>query len=80
MKKKRFCLAPVSKILLISGLSVVLLYLVYILLSVLSFKSTSADVLVHIFSPQLEHVLMSLTLIVAGSLLLDVTAKELKKE
>ena len=80
MKKKRFCLTPISKILLITGLTVVLAYLIYILISILLLKSTSSDVLVHIYSPQLEYIMMSLTLIISGALLLDVTAKELKKE
>ena len=80
MDKKRFYLSTASKILLISGLSIVLIYLVYIFISVLSLNSTSSLVLIHIFFPQLEHVLMSLTLIIIGALLLDVTAKELKKE
>ncbi len=80
MKKKEFYLTPISKVLLISGLSLILIYLVYILLSALSLKSTSSDVLVHIYFPQLEHVIMSMTLIIIGSLLLDLTAKEIKKE
>jgi len=80
MKKKRFHLSPIATKLLIIGLTLVLGYLIYILVSLILAKNVSSDALVHTFSPQLEHVIMSLTLIVAGSLILDVTAKELKKE
>ena len=80
MNKKIFHLSKIAEKLLIIGLTLIIGYLMYILVSLLFSKNVSNDVLVHMFSPQLEHVLMSLTLIVTGSLLLDVTAKELKKE
>jgi hypothetical protein len=43
-------------------------------------ENISKNVLIHIFSPQLEHVMMSLTIIICGGILLDITAKQIKKE
>lgn len=78
--KKKLYLSSISEILLFMGLGIIIVYLIYILVSVISLERTSSDVLIHIFSPQLEYIIMSMTLIIVGALLLDVTAKELKKE
>ena len=78
--KKKLYLSSISEILLFMGLGIIIVYLIYILVSVISLERMSSDVLIHIFSPQLEYIIMSMTLIIVGALLLDVTAKELKKE
>ena len=78
--KKKLYLSSISEILLFMGLGIIIVYLIYILVSVISLERTSSDVLIHTFSPQLEYIIMSMTLIIVGALLLDVTAKELKKE
>ena len=80
MKKRKLTLSSIAAKLLILGLSVISLYLFYILVAILAKTNTSTDVLRHIFTPQLHHILMSLFLIVGGSLLLDISIKEIEKE
>ena len=80
MKKCRFTLSDVAAKLLIVGLSIIIAYLIYRVAAILTETNTSSDVLTHIFAPQLEYIFMSLFLVVGGSLLLDITIKEIKKE
>ena len=79
MNKDKISLSDVAAKLLIAGLSVIIAYLIYIVVSILTMPNTNADVLKHVFAPQLEHILMSLMLVIGGSLLLDITIKEIKK-
>jgi len=80
MKKCRITLSDIAAKLLILGLSIILLYLIYIACAILSETNTAAHVLTHLFAPQLEHIFMSLFLVVGGSLLLDISIKEIRKE
>ncbi len=80
MKRNHFSLSKVPARLLLIGLPVIIAYLVYIFISVMMSTDISADALIHIFGPQLEHIFMTLTILIIGSLLLDVSHKEIKKE
>ena len=80
MKKQGLTLTRTAAKLLMLGLSIISLYLIYIIAAILMQTNTSVAVLRHIFTPQIEHILMSLFLIVGGSLLLDLSIKEINKE
>lgn len=80
MKKNIFRLSRPAFVLLLLGMTVTLCYLLYIFTSIILSKSVSSSVLIHIYLPQLEHIIMSLTIIICGALTLDVTAKQLTKK
>ncbi len=66
-----------SKILLI-GLPIMFLCFAYLIISFTAQENVSNVVLLHIYTPQLEHFMMSLTILIVGALLFDITEKELK--
>ena len=66
-----------SRILLI-GFPVMFLCFLYLILSFTTQDSVSNTVLLHTYTPQLEHFMMSLTIIITGALLFDITEKEYK--
>ncbi len=78
MKKKAFEISRIASLILSVGLPIIAVYFVYIVISVISSTNTSPSVLVHTYSPQLEHIVMSLTLIIIGAVLMDISEKEIK--
>lgn len=76
MKKRKYILCDISTKILYAGLPVMLVYFVYLFISISSHENTSRDVLVHLYAPQLEYILMSLTLILLAALLFDIAEKD----
>ena len=71
-------ISNISKKILCFGLPLIFLYLIYFIVVINSHANTSKDVLIHIYSPQIEYVIMSFTILMISSLLFDITEKELK--
>jgi len=71
--------SPVARRILTVGLPIILCYLLYILFYLESGKEASAIGLQSEVLTMLEHVLLSLTLLVGGSCLFDLADRE-KKE
>ena len=67
----------ISKTILYTGLPTIFLYLIYLIVSINSHSNTSREVIIHIYSPQLKHVILSLTILLIGALLFDITEKEI---
>ena len=70
-------LSDISAKILKRGLPVILGYFVYLILSVNSHTNTSKEVILHIYLPWLEHIMMSLCIIIFGAIIFDITKKEL---
>ncbi len=66
--------------LLVSGMSLLVIYFIYIFYAVWTHTTADTSVLIHLYFPLLEHVIMSLTILILGALLLDIAEKELKKK
>lgn len=80
MKKYLLNVSPIAKKILSVGLSVISVYMVYLLIAVADhLKLGCSSVAVHIYSPQLEHVIMALTILILGTFAMDITEKELDK-
>ena len=74
-----FSLSRASARVLIYGLYAVLCHSVAVFFTVLSSGLGSASALALTFAPMLEYSVMSLTLILAGSLLVEITVRDTKK-
>ncbi len=79
MENKLYKLSRISKTILFTGLCLIAICLFIITNSILSHESTALSVILHIYAPQIEYVLMSLTIIIVASLLFDITYKELNQ-
>lgn len=79
MKKISLVISPYSEKLLSYGLPVLAFYFIYIFYAVATVSHLDASLLVQKFSPQLQHIIMALTILIAGSALLDISEKEIKK-
>ena len=77
MKKNLENLSEISTKILIFGLPVVIGYFIYLISAFNSHPNISRHVLVHIYTPQLEYITVSLVILVLGALLFDITEKEL---
>ena len=67
------------KILLI-GLPIIILCFIYLIISFTMHENVSQSVLVHTYKPQLESFMISLTLIVLGAIIIDISENELKAQ
>ena len=79
MKKSayRHSLSDISVKILKLGLPLIIGYLIYLVISIASHTNTAKKVLIHIYLPQLEYIMMSLCVIVIGAILFDITKKEM---
>lgn len=78
MNKKLYFPSVLSRRLLCSALPFLCLCLIWLMISVISCTDTSPDVITHTYTPALEHIMISLTLLILGALLLDISEKELR--
>jgi len=78
MKKLISDLSDISTKILIFGIPIIVGYFVYLIIAFNSHPNTSHEVLLHIYTPQLECITVSLVILVLGALLIDLTDKELK--
>ena len=65
--------------LLLFGLPIVLLYLFTFLFIAISASNLPPEVLAHIYTPSLEHVVMALTITVSGALIADMAERHSDK-
>lgn len=77
MKKNFENLSEISTKILIIGLPVIIVYFIYLIVAFNSHPDVSRHVLVHIYTPQLEYITVSLVILVFGALIFDITEKEL---
>ena len=77
MKKNLENLSEISTKILIFGLPIVIGYFIYLIIAFNSHPDISRHVLIHIYTPQLECITVSLVILVLGALLFDITEKEL---
>ena len=80
MKNKLYYLSSFSSKTLLIGLPIVLICFIYLVISFLVADNVSQNVLLHIYTPQLESFMMSLTILILGTILLDISEKELEEE
>lgn len=78
MQKNSFKISKIASTILKVGLPIMALYFVYIIVSVLSVKNTTPNVIANTYSSQLEHIFMSFTILIVGAVIMDITEKELK--
>ena len=78
MKKKAYTLSDISVKILLFGLPVIILSFIYLIISFTIHENVSQSVLVHTYTPQLESFMISLTSLILGAILIDITAKELE--
>lgn len=71
-------LSRASSLVLIYGLYAVLCHSVAVFFNALTSGLCSADALALIYAPMLEHSVMSLTLILIGGLLVEITVRDIK--
>ena len=79
MKKFLLNISETASKILIVGFLVMIICFIYLIISFTMQENVSQTVLLHTYTPQLEHFMMSLTIIITGAFLFDVTEKELKK-
>ena len=77
MKKRKYDISEISLKILLVGLPILIISFIYLIISFSMHKNTSQTVLLHIYTPQLEHFMMSLTILILGAILFDITCKEL---
>ena len=77
MTKNTYKLSHISTNILLYGLLSVFFCFMGILISFADHTDTSRQVLIHIYAPQVEHILMSITIVILASLIFDITDKEL---
>ena len=79
MKKLNYILSisDVSAKILRLGLPLIMGYFIYLIVSINSHTDTAKNVLIHIYLPWLEHIIMSLCIIVVGAIIFDITKKEI---
>ena len=78
--KKPYLEHSISKIslkILNLGLPLILGYFVYLIVSINSHINTAKEVLIHIYLPWIEYIMMSLCIIVVGAIFFDITKKEI---
>ncbi len=80
MRKLLLNMSPTSKKMLEFGLPLLAVYFIYILIAVVSEYCRGASILIHVYSPQLEHIVMSLTLLILFSLIADVSEKQASRK
>lgn len=79
MKKFLLNISETASKILIVGFLVMIICFIYLIISFTMQENVSQTVLLHTYTPQLEHFMMSLTIIITGAFLFDVTEKELKR-
>ena len=79
MKKFLLNISETASKILIVGFLVMIICFIYLIISFNMQENVSQTVLLHTYTPQLEHFMMSLTIIITGAFLFDVTEKELKR-
>lgn len=79
MKKILYNISVISIKILLIGIPIMILCFSYLIISFTMQENVSKTVLLHIYTPQLEHFMMSLTIIITGALLFDITEKEFKQ-
>ena len=79
MKRLKYMLSisDVSAKILGLGLPLIIGYFIYLIVSINSHTDTAKNVLIHIYLPWLEHIVMSLCIIVVGAIIFDITKKEI---
>ena len=70
-------LSDISAKILKLGLPLILGYFLFLIISINSHSNTSKEVIIHIYLPWLEHIMMSLCILVLGAVIFDITKKEL---
>ena len=80
MKRKNFTLADITVKILRIGLPIILTYFIYLICALTSHKDVSKDVIIHVYSPQLEYIMASLAILIIGAILIDITAKEIESK
>ena len=79
MKKFLLNISETASKILIVGFLVMIICFIYLIISFTMQENVSRTVLLHTYTPQLEHFMMSLTIIITGAFLFDITEKELKR-
>ena len=72
-----FSISDISAKILGFGLPLIIGYFIYLIISINSHTNTAKNVLIHIYTPWLEHIIMSLCIIVIGAIVFDITKKEM---
>ena len=79
MKKLNYelSISDISIKILSLGLPLIIGYLILLINSICSHTNTDKKVLIHIYLPWLEYIMMSLCIIVIGAIIFDITKKEI---
>ena len=79
MKKLNYelSISDISIKILSLGLPLIIGYLILLINSICSHTNTAKKVLIHIYLPWLEYIMMSLCIIVIGAIIFDITKKEI---
>ncbi len=79
MKKLNYkrSISDISAKILNFGLPLIIGYFIYLITSINSHRNTAQEVLIHIYLPWLEYIMMSLCIIVIGAIVFDITQKEI---
>ncbi len=72
-----YTISDISAKILSLGFPLIIGYLVYLVISISSHTNTAKKVLIHIYLPWLEYIMMSLCIIVIGAIIFDITKKEI---
>ena len=70
-------ISDISAKILSLGLPLIIGYFIYLIISINSHINTAKNVLIHIYTPWIEHIVMSLCIIVIGAIVFDITKKEI---
>ena len=76
MNKLIYTLSDISAKILSLGFPLITGYLIYLVIAINSHTNTAKKVLIHMYMPQLEYVMMSLCIIVIGAIVFDITKRE----
>ena len=70
-------ISDISAKILSLGLPLIIGYFIYLIISINSHINTAKNVLIHIYTLWIEHIVMSLCIIVIGAIVFDITKKEI---
>lgn len=75
LKARFLSLSRISVIFLHIGLPTVLVYLLGVLFSALCTKDQPPYILAHVYTPALEHIIMTLTVVIAAAVAADIAER-----